>query len=102
MRKRPLCAGFAPTAGFIFDTGGGKSSLLVETGAPPFDGGVAVAVDSTDPFGDFRVSMEEMVDAHGVSTDWTWLQEMLGWFLRANDKGGGDGGGREWLMDDMV
>lgn len=77
----------------LFDVGS-TSSLLVETEGkgdggettPAFDGGVAVAVDSTDPFGDFRVSMEEMVEAHGVAIDWDWMQEMLGWFLRANGK----------------
>ncbi|KAI0531090.1 hypothetical protein KFK09_000642 [Dendrobium nobile] len=79
----------------LFFESGGTSSLLVETEGkdacrettPAFDCGVAVAVDSTDPLGDFRVSMEEMVEAHGVLIDWAWMQEMLGWFLRANGKG---------------
>ncbi|XP_073008924.1 transcription repressor OFP13-like [Typha latifolia] len=51
----------------------------------PLEGSVAMAVDSEDPYRDFRASMEEMVMAHGVA-DWEWLQEMLGWYLRANGK----------------
>ncbi|RCV37114.1 hypothetical protein SETIT_8G037200v2 [Setaria italica] len=46
---------------------------------------VAVALDSEDPFGDFRASMEEMVSAHGLR-DWPALQEMLLWYLRINGK----------------
>ncbi|KAL6841476.1 hypothetical protein ACP4OV_028619 [Aristida adscensionis] len=51
---------------------------------PPFgDDGVAVALESADPYRDFRASMEEMVAAHGVG-DWGWLEKMLGWYLGAN------------------
>ncbi|KAG0540268.1 hypothetical protein BDA96_03G394400 [Sorghum bicolor] len=50
-----------------------------------FGGAVAVAFESADPYADFRASMEEMVAAHGVIGDWGWLEEMLGWYLRAND-----------------
>ena len=46
---------------------------------------MAVAFESVDPYRDFRVSMEEMVAARGVG-DWDWLEEMLGWYLRANGK----------------
>ncbi|XP_066315449.1 transcription repressor OFP13-like [Miscanthus floridulus] len=49
-----------------------------------FGGAVAVAFESADPYADFRASMEEMVAAHGIG-DWRWLEEMLGWYLRAND-----------------
>ena len=45
---------------------------------------VAVAFESADPYADFRASMEEMVAAYGIG-DWGWLEEMLGWYLRAND-----------------
>ncbi|PKA58326.1 hypothetical protein AXF42_Ash013832 [Apostasia shenzhenica] len=69
--------------------GGGSSSsssIMPEPAPPPeFRGGVAVAVESTDPYGDFRTSMEEMVESKGAA-DWEWLQEMLAWFLRANGK----------------
>ncbi|XP_066334952.1 nuclear pore complex protein NUP62-like [Miscanthus floridulus] len=46
---------------------------------------VAVALDSEDPFRDFRASMHEMVAAHGLR-DWPALQEMLLWYLRINGK----------------
>ncbi|KAM0835607.1 hypothetical protein ACQ4PT_062828 [Festuca glaucescens] len=46
---------------------------------------VAVAVDSEDPYGDFRASMEEMVAAHGLR-GWDALEELLVWYLRINGK----------------
>jgi uncharacterized protein (TIGR01568 family) len=46
---------------------------------------VAVAVDSEDPYGDFRASMEEMVAAHGLR-GWEALEELLVWYLRINGK----------------
>uniref|UniRef100_A0ACD5Z0C6 Uncharacterized protein n=1 Tax=Avena sativa TaxID=4498 RepID=A0ACD5Z0C6_AVESA len=55
-----------------------------------FGGATAMAIDSADPYGDFRRSMEEMVLSHGggggEDDDWGWLEEMLGWYLRANGK----------------
>ncbi|PNT68068.1 transcription repressor OFP13 [Brachypodium distachyon] len=54
------------------------SSALVEES-------VAVAVESADPYGDFRASMEEMVSAHGLR-GWADLQELLTWYLRVNAK----------------
>ncbi|TKW07465.1 hypothetical protein SEVIR_7G309000v4 [Setaria viridis] len=49
------------------------------------EGSVAVAVDSGDPYGDFRASMEEMMSAHGLR-DWAALEELLAWYLRINGK----------------
>ncbi|KAM0829141.1 hypothetical protein ACQ4PT_067052 [Festuca glaucescens] len=56
--------------------------------AATFGGARALAIDSADPYGDFRRSMEEMVLSHGANgeDDWGWLEEMLGWYLRANGK----------------
>lgn len=54
-----------------------------EAGSALFQGSTAMAVDSVDPFMDFRESMEEMIRAHGVE-DWEWLEEMLVWYLRMN------------------
>ncbi|KAG2555878.1 transcription repressor OFP13-like [Panicum virgatum] len=54
-----------------------QSTSLVES--------VAVALDSEDPFRDFRASMADMVAAHGLR-DWAQLQEMLLWYLRINGK----------------
>jgi uncharacterized protein (TIGR01568 family) len=67
-----------------------SSSILerqpAERGQESFGGGVALALDSADPYRDFRASMEEMVAAHGAAGDWDWLEKMLGWYLRANGK----------------
>ncbi|KAI4384091.1 hypothetical protein MLD38_009858 [Melastoma candidum] len=57
--------------------GGGK-------GMTPFKGtAVALAVESEDPYHDFRRSMEEMVESHGLE-DWDGLEELLSWYLRVN------------------
>ncbi|CAL9189549.1 unnamed protein product [Musa hybrid cultivar] len=71
----------------LFFDPGGASSILEEARAsePPFEGSVALAVESDDPHRDFRRSMEEMVTAHGL-TDWERLEELLGWYLRVNGK----------------
>uniref|UniRef100_A0A0E0DKN4 Transcription repressor n=1 Tax=Oryza meridionalis TaxID=40149 RepID=A0A0E0DKN4_9ORYZ len=67
------------------------SSIVVKgraVDAAAFDGATAMSIDSADPYGDFRRSMEEMVMSHmnGGGHDWGWLEEMLGWYLRANGK----------------
>lgn len=65
-----------------------STSSIVKTkkaSAAAFDGATALAIESADPYGDFRRSMEEMVLSHGAD-DWGWLEEMLGWYLRANGK----------------
>ncbi|CAO2205425.1 unnamed protein product [Urochloa humidicola] len=53
-----------------------------------FGGGMAMSVDSQNPYRDFRESMEAMVmsQQQGEVKDWCWLEEMLGWYLRANGK----------------
>ncbi|KAJ1686247.1 hypothetical protein LUZ63_017637 [Rhynchospora breviuscula] len=51
----------------------------------PFKESFVLAMESTDPYNDFRNSMEEMVAAHGL-TDWTRLEELLVWYLRVNGK----------------
>lgn len=43
-------------------------------------------MESRDPYWDFRRSMEEMVVVNGMVKDWEGLEEMLGWYLRANGK----------------
>ncbi|CAH8382134.1 unnamed protein product [Eruca vesicaria subsp. sativa] len=48
---------------------------------------VPVAMESDDPYGDFRRSMEEMVRSHGeLAKDWRSLESMLAWYLRMNGK----------------
>ncbi|EYU18097.1 hypothetical protein ABFS82_10G059400 [Erythranthe guttata] len=75
----------------FFEPGETTSRSILEE-AKPYEGfpykesHVAImAVDSVDPFLDFRVSMEEMVAAHGLK-EWDCLEEMLTCFLRVNGK----------------
>ncbi|MCD7457436.1 hypothetical protein HAX54_035084 [Datura stramonium] len=51
----------------------------------PFKESVALAMESEDPYLDFKKSMEEMVETHGIK-DWESLQELLGWYLKMNGK----------------
>lgn len=44
-----------------------------------------MAMASHNPYMDFRVSMEEMVEAHGLR-EWSRLQELLHCYLRLNDQ----------------
>ncbi|KAL6989222.1 hypothetical protein U1Q18_014974 [Sarracenia purpurea var. burkii] len=50
-----------------------------------FEESEVVAVESDDPAEDFRRSMEEMVESHGLRS-WECLEELLGWYLKANGK----------------
>ncbi|XP_057718728.1 transcription repressor OFP13-like [Arachis stenosperma] len=52
---------------------------------PLFKDSVALSMESRDPYVDFRKSMEEMVEAHGVK-DWEGLEALLGWYLKVNGK----------------
>ncbi|CAK9150759.1 unnamed protein product [Ilex paraguariensis] len=63
------------------------SSILIDAkaGGLPFEGSVAMAMESEDPYKDFKRSMEEMVESHGLR-DWECLEELLGWYLRMNGK----------------
>ncbi|XP_006288265.2 transcription repressor OFP13 [Capsella rubella] len=60
-----------------------------DCGTPPMieEISVAVAMESEDPYGDFRRSMEEMVTSYGeLARDWDSLESMLAWYLRMNGK----------------
>ncbi|URD88529.1 atofp18 ofp18 [Musa troglodytarum] len=46
---------------------------------------ITMAMSSSDPYQDFRSSMEEMVAAHGLR-EWHSLQELLQCYLRLNEK----------------
>ena len=63
----------------------GASSTDKQKQTAAFDGATAMTMDSSNPYSDFRASMEEMVTCHGAK-DWRWLEEMLRWYLRANGK----------------
>lgn len=69
---------------FFDQTGLDTSSLVMETKMRlPFKETVAEEMESEDPFRDFRVSMEEMIVAHGLK-DWDCLEELLEWYLGMN------------------
>ena len=83
-----------PASNSILASSPGKSAATTseETAPSPSEDtsslveeSVAVAVDSEDPYGDFRASMEEMVAAHGLR-GWEALEELLVWYLRINSK----------------
>jgi len=63
------------------------SSILEKAKANdfPFKESVVLAMDSEDPYEDFKRSMEEMVESHGVK-DWEGLEELLSWYLKVNGK----------------
>ncbi|GLT81401.1 hypothetical protein SLA2020_527900 [Shorea laevis] len=65
------------------------SSILEEVKAssalPSKQGTLFLSMESIDPFMDFRMSMKEMVEAHGLK-DWGGLEELLCCYLRVNSK----------------
>ncbi|KAL0410169.1 UNVERIFIED_CONTAM: Transcription repressor OFP13 [Sesamum latifolium] len=73
----------------LFFEPGETSSILEEVKSyddfPYKESAAIMAMDSRDPFTDFRVSMEEMVEAHGLK-DWECLEELLSCYLRVNGK----------------
>ncbi|XP_057778012.1 transcription repressor OFP15-like [Salvia miltiorrhiza] len=75
----------------LFFEPGETNSILEEAAkarAFPYSGGGVkiMAMDSDDPFLDFRSSMAEMVVAHGIKR-WECLEELLTCYLRVNEKG---------------
>lgn len=71
----------------LFFEPGDTSSILEKAKAIgfPFKESVVLAMESEDPYEDFRRSMEEMVESHGVK-DWEGLEELLSWYLKVNGK----------------
>lgn len=71
----------------LFFEPGDTSSILEKAKASgfPFKESVVLAMESDDPYEDFKRSMEEMVESHGVK-DWENLEELLSWYLRVNGK----------------
>ncbi|KVI07428.1 transcription repressor OFP13 [Cynara cardunculus var. scolymus] len=65
--------------------GGGGGDESGGDGGIPYKESVAMAIESDDPHGDFKKSMEEMVERHGLK-EWECLEELLGWYLRMNGK----------------
>ncbi|KAL7196006.1 hypothetical protein ACSBR1_036104 [Camellia fascicularis] len=78
----------AETPGRLFFEPGETSSILEEAktnGFPFKESTVVMAMDSKEPYMDFKRSMEEMVEAHGLK-DWECLEELLSCYLRVNGK----------------
>ncbi|KAK8556050.1 hypothetical protein V6N13_070120 [Hibiscus sabdariffa] len=81
---------------FFFSSPGRSNSIIEspdtrpepETKTPAaVDGGVAVNKYSPDPYKDFRVSMQEMIEARNltdVNKDWEFLHELLLCYLTLN------------------
>ncbi|OWM87663.1 transcription repressor OFP13 [Punica granatum] len=74
----------------FFEPQGDTSSIIGHPGSvdalvPPFKESVVLAMESENPYVDFRRSMEEMVESNGIK-DWECLEELLGWYLRMNGK----------------
>ncbi|XVE96325.1 hypothetical protein REPUB_Repub02eG0211800 [Reevesia pubescens] len=72
----------------LFFEPGETSSILEEAklnDGLPFKESIVLKMESQDPYVDFRKSMEEMVEAHGIK-DWEGLEELLCWYLSANGK----------------
>ncbi|XP_031285212.1 transcription repressor OFP15 [Pistacia vera] len=71
----------------LFFEPGETSSILEEakTAGFPFKKSLVLSMESQNPYIDFRKSMEEMVEAHGLK-DWEDLEELLSWYLRVNGK----------------
>ncbi|KAL1827934.1 hypothetical protein ACET3Z_006346 [Daucus carota] len=51
----------------------------------PFKESIVLAMESEDPYEDFKGSMLEMVESHGLK-DWECLEELLEWYLKMNGK----------------
>ncbi|KAL5729303.1 hypothetical protein ACHQM5_002276 [Ranunculus cassubicifolius] len=58
-------------------------------GVPLIDESIAVLTYSSDPYDDFRQSMEEMIEARltqNESIDWDFMEDLLFCYLKLNDK----------------
>lgn len=62
-----------------------SSILTSHNNFSPFKNSIVLSVDSKEPYADFKKSMEEMVETHGVK-DWETLEKLLSWYLQVNGK----------------
>ncbi|KAK9061361.1 hypothetical protein SSX86_018542 [Deinandra increscens subsp. villosa] len=67
------------------ENGGGGGGGGEDGGGLPYKECVAVVVETGNPYGEFKESMEEMMESHCLK-DWDCLEELLGWYLRMNEK----------------
>ncbi|XP_059430267.1 transcription repressor OFP13-like [Corylus avellana] len=67
-----------------------ETSSLIGARGFSFQECVVEAIESNDPYIDFRKSMEEMIEAYGLmragKKDWEYLEELLAWYLKMNRK----------------
>ncbi|XWS71428.1 hypothetical protein CRYUN_Cryun03dG0137200 [Craigia yunnanensis] len=63
----------------------GNTNSILEAARFPFKDCVALALETEDPFMDFRISMEEIVEACELK-DQEQLEELLAWYLKMNRK----------------
>ncbi|XVF46974.1 hypothetical protein PTKIN_Ptkin03bG0071700 [Pterospermum kingtungense] len=63
----------------------GNTNSILEAARFPFNDCVALALETEDPYMDFRISMEEVVEACELK-DQDHLQELLAWYLKMNIK----------------
>ncbi|KAL3646910.1 hypothetical protein CASFOL_009454 [Castilleja foliolosa] len=72
---------------FFFEPGKSNSILEEAKTQPPIKQSVTKLeiIESRDPIWDFRVSMEEMVEAHGLK-NWESLEKLLACYFRVNEK----------------
>ncbi|CAI9091391.1 OLC1v1026412C1 [Oldenlandia corymbosa var. corymbosa] len=78
----------------FFEPGFGTTSSILEEESTtpksscemfPLKESVVLAMESEDPYLDFKRSMQEMVETNGLK-DWESLEELLGWYLKMNGK----------------
>ncbi|XVE79181.1 hypothetical protein DITRI_Ditri14bG0037400 [Diplodiscus trichospermus] len=63
----------------------GNTNSILEAARFPFKDCVALALETRDPYVDFRISMEEIVEACELK-DLKHLEELLAWYLKMNRK----------------
>ncbi|KAK6235244.1 hypothetical protein QUC31_018990 [Theobroma cacao] len=63
----------------------GNTNSILEAARFPFKDCVALALETGDPYMDFRISMEEIVEACELK-DQEHLEELLAWYLKMNRK----------------
>ncbi|XP_010102029.2 transcription repressor OFP13 [Morus notabilis] len=76
----------------FFEPGGNTNSILGSTRFS-FQDCVVHAIESSDPYAGFRVSMEQMAEAYGLvktnsveKDNWEYLEGLLSWYLSMNEK----------------
>ncbi|KAG9135917.1 hypothetical protein Leryth_002625 [Lithospermum erythrorhizon] len=62
-----------------------RNEIQFEGEILPFKESVVVVMASNDPYGDFKKSMQEMIESHGLKDLESW-DKLLEWYLKMNDK----------------